>query len=41
MAQGMYIEGRKIRNFADIQKNYQYEVVFLNAGTIIGAVQKM
>lgn len=37
MAQGMYIEGRKIRNFADIQKNYQYEVVFLNAGTIIGA----
>lgn len=33
----MYIEGRKIRNFADIQKNFQYEVVFLNAGAIIGA----
>lgn len=37
MAQGMYIEGRKIRNFADIQKNYQYEVTFINAGSIIGA----
>lgn len=32
---GMYIEGRKIRNFADIQKNYQYEVVFRNASRLI------
>lgn len=33
---GMYIEGRGIRNFADVQKNYQYEIVFRNAGGLIG-----
>lgn len=32
---GMYIEGRGIRNFADVQKNYQYEVTFMNAGKLI------
>lgn len=31
----MYIEGRGIRNFADVQKNYQYEVTFMNAGKLI------
>lgn len=31
----MYIEGRKIKNFADIQKNFQYEVVFRNAASLV------
>lgn len=33
---GMYIEGRKIRNFADVQHNYLYEITFKNAGALIG-----
>jgi len=32
---GMYIEGRKIKNYADIQKNYQFEVKFSNAHSLI------
>ena len=32
---GMYIEGRGIRNFADVQKNYQYEIKFTNAGRLV------
>ncbi len=32
---GMYIEGRKIKNFADIQRNFDYEIVFSNAHTIV------
>ena len=32
---GMYIEGRGIRNLADVQRNYQYEVTFMNAGGLI------
>ena len=29
------IEGRKIRNFADVQRNYQYEIIFRNAAALI------
>lgn len=32
---GMYIEGRRIRNLGDVQRNYQYEVTFVNAGSLI------
>jgi len=35
MPGGLYIEGRNIRNFADIQRNYNYEVSFINAGSLI------
>ena len=34
----MYIEGRKIKNYADIQKNYQFEVKFSNAHSLIGGL---
>lgn len=32
---GMYIEGRKIRNFADIQRNFDYEISFKSAHNFI------
>lgn len=32
---GMHIEGRKIRNFADIQRNYNYEIIFRNAAVLV------
>lgn len=32
---GMYIEGRRIKNFADIQKNYQFEVNFSKAHGLV------
>jgi len=36
MAGGLYIEGRNIKNFSDIQRTYNYEVTFVNAGSLIG-----
>lgn len=36
MAGGLYIEGRKIKNFSDIQKNYNYYITFTGAGSLIG-----
>lgn len=33
--QSMYIEGRKLANFADIQRNYCYEINFSNAYKLI------
>lgn len=35
MAQGMYIEGRKIKQFSDIQRNYNYEITFQNASSLV------
>lgn len=35
MAQGMYIEGRKIKQFSDIQRNYDYEITFMNASELV------
>lgn len=32
---GMYIEGRKIKGFSDIQRNYNYEITFQNASSLI------
>lgn len=32
---GMYIEGRKIQRFADVQRNYNYEIVFQNAASLV------
>jgi hypothetical protein len=32
---GMFIEGRKIRNFADVQRNYNYEITFVNAASLV------
>ena len=32
----MFIEGRKIKGFADIQRNFDYEISFTNAHTIVG-----
>jgi len=32
---GLYIEGRAIRNFADIQRNYLYEITFKSAFNLI------
>jgi hypothetical protein len=31
----MYIEGRGIRKLSDVQRNYQYEIVFRNAGALV------
>lgn len=32
---GMFIEGRQIKNFADIQKNFMYEIVFEKGWSLI------
>lgn len=32
---GMYIEGRKIKGFADILRNFDYEITFKNAHTLM------
>lgn len=29
--QGMFIEGRRLKNFGDIQRNFMFEVTFMNA----------
>lgn len=30
---GMYIEGRRLKNFGDIQRNFMFEVTFMNAAS--------
>lgn len=34
--EGLYIEGRKIRNFSDIQRNFLYEITFKSAHNLVG-----
>lgn len=35
MAEGLFIEGRRIRNFADVQRNFLYEITFKTAHTLV------
>lgn len=37
MAEGFYIEGRRIRKFADIQRNFDYEITFSNMTNLLGS----